>query len=802
MKYYAHYDSVSEIRHLLAEHLHNVAQNGQQLIPPTVRFPSLENRDVGVLAKIIMFLHDIGKYTDYFQSHLMEGKTSLLSSHAHISACFARALAKNCLDHVPDPEKQVWAFIAYLCVRFHHGNPTLKELFSNDIWSILEQQHANLSQKWIEVLTDLGLQEDGDFLQLPQHVDLCQWRSDTRHFLHMPQHMKGRLRKDYWFFALYYFFSLLIDSDKLDSGGILPSVVKTVPAARVTDYIGAKHGGEMSSPMTEKRESARQQMLSVLKGLGDEQIRKEKFFTITAPTGIGKTLASLECALYLQQRIAELEGYIPRIITAIPFINIIEQSRWDYEGVFGKDAYVLTHHRLADFSFSAGESEELPLDQRLLLTEAWEADVVLTTFVQLFHSIFTNRNRPLKKFHKLAGSIIILDEVQALPEKYMPLIGAVVRKMAEYYGTRFILMTATQPQLLELGDRLLGQSFRKPVELLPSHREYFSSLTRTRLISQIGRERNGEEFFNLFLDTWQSHQSALIVVNTIRRSKEIYQLLKRAHSEGILRNVEIFYLSTNIVPWQRNQVIEAVRGRLDDPNGNPVILVSTQAIEAGVDLNFDIGYRDLAPLGSIIQTAGRVNRSGERGELCPVYVMRLGDDAQYIYGSHHLNWTKKLLDMYEEIPEPLFPSLLFDYYQKLAEHLPMDASRDLWNEAVCRLDLDKLNEFQLIETDGVADVFVELTKEATKLADEYERVMTAENMPVYEKEAVLRRITTAMSQYMVQIRANRLVNSQLAEFVTRGGVKGNFFWVSPNEVDKFYDMQTGFKDEGGEAYLY
>uniref|UniRef100_UPI00047417EC helicase-related protein n=1 Tax=Geobacillus thermocatenulatus TaxID=33938 RepID=UPI00047417EC len=324
----------------------------------------------------------------------------------------------------------------------------------------------------------------------------------------------------------------------------------------------------------------------------------------------------------------------------------------------------------------------------------------------------------------------------------------------------------------------------------------------SRLISQIGRERNGEEFFNLFLDTWQSHQSALIVVNTIRRSKEIYQLLKRAHSEGILRNVEIFYLSTNIVPWQRNQVIEAVRGRLDDPNGNPVILVSTQAIEAGVDLNFDIGYRDLAPLGSIIQTAGRVNRSGERGELCPVYVMRLGDDAQYIYGSHHLNWTKKLLDMYEEIPEPLFPSLLFDYYQKLAEHLPMDASRDLWNEAVCRLDLDKLNEFQLIETDGVADVFVELTKEATKLADEYERVMTAENMPVYEKEAVLRRITTAMSQYMVQIRANRLVNSQLAEFVTRGGVKGNFFWVSPNEVDKFYDMQTGFKDEGGEAYLY
>ncbi|MCG5026812.1 CRISPR-associated helicase Cas3', partial [Anoxybacillus flavithermus] len=440
--------------------------------------------------------------------------------------------------------------------------------------------------------------------------------------------------------------------------------------------------------------------------------------------------------------------------------------------------------------------------QRLLLTEAWEADVVLTTFVQLFHSIFTNQNRPLKKFHKLAGSIVILDEVQALPEKYMPLIGAVLRKIAEYYGTRFILMTATQPQLLELGDRLLGQSFCEPVELFPNHREYFAGLTRTRLISRIDWKRSVEEFLNLFLDTWQPHQSALIVVNTIRRSKEVYRSLKKAQLEGILSNVEIFYLSTNIVPWKRNQVIEAVRERLDDPNGNPVILVSTQAIEAGVDLDFDIGYRDFAPLESIIQTAGRVNRRGEKEELCPVYVIRLEEDAQYIYGPHHLNWTKKLLNMYQEVPEPLFPRLLFDYYHHLAEHLPMDVSRDLWNEAICRLDLDKLSEFQLIETDGVADVFIELTEEATRLADEYQCVMTAANMSFYEKKAVLRRITTAMSQYMVQVRANRLVGSQLAEFVARGGVKGNFFWVPPNQVDKFYDMQTGFKDESGEAYLY
>ncbi len=808
MKYYAHYDRVSNVLHPLSEHLHAVARYGEQTVPPPVSFPGLSNQDVRALAQMITLLHDLGKYTDFFQSYLIDGSSSEFKSHAHISACFARGLALDRLAHVSHPHaRQAWAFLAYLCVRFHHGNPTFQSLFSDDVWHVLEVQHANLTSKWPDILADLGLQADSDFLRLPERINLRQWQLDTLHFLRMPQHLAGRLKQDYWFFALQYFFSLLIDADKLDSGGVSPSAVKVVPSTRVTDYLKAKHGSERHSFMMGRRENARRQMLSVLERMTDEQLRNERFFTITAPTGIGKTLASLQCALYMQERIARIEGYTPRIITAIPFINIIEQTRWDYEAVFGEDAHVLVHHRLADLSApTAGfdhAKEEQSLEKRLLLTEAWEADVVLTTFVQLFHSIFTNRNRPLKKLHKLAGSIVILDEVQAIPEKYMPMIGAVLRKMAEFYGTRFILMTATQPKLLELGDRLLEQPLREPVELLPNHKDYFSGMTRTRLIPFLDRKRSADEFLSLFLETWKPTQSALVVVNTIRRSKEIYDLLVEARSEGRLpETAEIYYLSTNIVPWQRRQVIDTVRKRLAVSDGTPLILVSTQTIEAGVDLDFDIGYRDLAPLESIIQTAGRVNRRGEKGEFCPVFVIRLGSDAQYVYDLHHVNRTAKLLSEWEHIHEPDYQELMTRYYDRLADDMSFDVSRELWNEGVIRLDLERLNEFQLIETKGVVDVYVELTEEASRFADEYQRLMQAPDMSSYEKKAALRRVMTAMSEYMIQVRISRLLGNRPVEFVARGEVEGHFFWVPPGQVHEFYDMATGFKDEHGEAYLY
>jgi len=812
MVYYAHFDRENNIQQELAEHLHNVARYGELSIPPTVIFPGLQSSDIKKLCRISALLHDLGKYTRYFQEYLIDGKTSEFKSHAHISGCFARLLTLHQLEHISDLHlRQAWAFLIYLSVRQHHGHLTLKQLVNESMWNILDKQYADLKRNWNIILSDLGLQNEPDFSNLADRLDLQSWKSDLQYFIYMPQHLAGgRLKRDYWFFALQFIFSTLIDADKLDSGGITEWVnpeIKTVSAERVQEYIQRKHFNDaVTGWMTEQRRKARAQMLSILSRMTDEQLCQERIFTITAPTGIGKTLTSLECALYLQKRIRNIEGYTPRIIVAIPFINIIEQTRKDYEQVFEGMARVLVHHRLADLAWPGDkleQSEEWPLEQRLLLTESWESDVVLTTFVQLFHSIFTNQNRLLKKYHKIAGSIVILDEVQAIPEKYMPLIGAVLRKFASYYGTRFILMTATQPKVLELGDRLLQQSYVKPVELLPDHEQYFSGLRRTKLVPVLNQKLNTEDFIKLFLKTWHPSQSALIVVNTIRRSIEIYKHLMKAKKDGFIPDkTEIFYLSTNIVPRQRRVVIDEVGKQLRDAGRNSVILVSTQTIEAGVDLDFDMGFRDLAPLESIIQTAGRINRRGEKGEYCPLFVCQLESDSQYIYDIHHLHRTLEFLRKSQEINENEFNKIIRDYYNNLVDIISFDISRKIWQEGIVGLDYDVLSEFQLIETSDVVDVFVELDDEATKLADEYKRLMTDKRIKWHEKRAKLRQVMAAMSDYMVQLRINRLKTNRPLEFSVRNDIEDRMFWVPPGQIEEYYDLITGFKDEYGEAYIY
>jgi len=812
MVYYAHFDRENNIQQLLSEHLRDVAFYGENTLPPTVSFPGLYPLDIGKLCRIENLFHDLGKYTRYFQDYLVNGVNSQFKSHAHISGCFARQLTLQELNHISNRHiRQAWAFLIYLCVRLHHGNLTLKQLFHDGMWSILEVQQAEIKKNWQLILSDLGMQDDQSVVDLPEKIDLQYWRTDQQHFIYMPKHLAGgRLRRDYWFFALQFFFSKLIDADKLDSSGIVRKMdleIKTVWPRRVQNYIREKHANDsLGEQIKEQRVNVRSQMLSALRQLTDEEFRLERIFTITAPTGIGKTLASLECALYLQERARKVEGYTPRIIVAIPFINIIEQTKKDYQGVFGEDARVLVHHRLADLSQKSrsDETDDWPLEQKLLLAESWESDVVLTTFVQLFHSIITNKNRLLKKYHKLAGAIVILDEIQAVPEKYMPLIGALLRKFSEYYGTRFILMTATQPKVIELGDRLLQQPQEKPMELLKDHEQYFLGLRRTKLVPILSNKMKTEDFLDFFFNTWRHPSSALIVVNTIRRSIDVYNQLNQAKKDGKLpSSTKIYYLSTNIIPRQRRKVIEEVETILNSPDRRDgIILVSTQTIEAGVDLDFDEGYRDLAPIESIIQTAGRINRRGEKGQFFPLYVVQFESDSNYVYDFHHLVRTRDLLKQFPEIVEPHYYTLTKEYYDRLAEVMSFDDSKKIWHEGIIGLDYDVLSEFQLIDSSDVADVFVELDEEATKLADEYKQLMTSENIMRYEKRARLRQIMATMNDYMIQIRISRLRRNRPIKFSVRNDVEDQLFWIPRQQINEFYDINVGFKDEFNEAYLY
>ncbi|MDF9407071.1 MAG: helicase Cas3 [Pelotomaculum sp. PtaB.Bin013] len=829
-QYFAHYDKDRNIKQLLKEHLSSVSASALLQVPPNLRFKKISITTVRDIVFWLGYCHDLGKYTDYFQDYLLRSINSHLKNHAHISACFLYMLLLDRLSDLQDgTQKRIIAFLAYLCARLHHGALNLDGLFKtsqeNEMRLLLQAFENNLAAKAVDILKDSELSNSITPDQFKNYLHIDRLLAERKHFIFMPQYFSsGRASEDQWFLFTIYLFSLLIDSDKLDSGGLKPGGVKSIFYGCVSDYLDRKPIRKPNESLTVRREKARRTMLGVIDGLSNDDIKNVRFFTLTAPTGIGKTLSSLQCALRLQERIKEIENYTPRIITAIPFINIIEQTKKEYENVFNNKLRLVVHHRLGDFSVKAGSNEETPIDKALLEVESWEGDIILTTFVQLFQSIFTGQNRLLKKINKLAGSIVILDEAQAIPEKYMPLIGAVLQKISTYWGTRFILMTATQPKILDFGNLLLNDKKnpeKQVISLLPDYPEYFKDLKRTKFIPLLDRKLDTKEFISLFQEKGDVKKSTLVVVNTIKRSVEIYREIKK-----ILKNngceVPVYYLSTNIIPKKRSEVIAQVKTLLD--NEQPVILVSTQTIEAGVDLDFYMAFRDFAPLDSLIQTAGRVNREGKKGEYLPVYIVQLESDNHYVYTLMHRKSTQDLIKNKGVIIEPQFGRLAEEYYALALKRGVSDISRELWQEGILKLNFEKMEEFMLIEnSEEVVDVFVEDgSPQAAFLADAYEELLRNkeyfncdltqvfersiipeynQKLSVFERKALVRLVLTKLNDYVIQVRTSRLKKNRPIEFSSRGGVPSSMYWIPPGQLYDFYDKDTGFISETGDAFI-
>lgn len=834
---YARLDKYGNASQNLDDHLNGVADNIDYGLFTGINFSHFDSSMIREQVAYMGYYHDLGKYTDYFQDYLLHGKDSPYSDHAHISAVYLYQNLRHKLKIKDYKEiNNVLAFLLYTCVGQHHGNLNMSKYCRKDYFidamEKLQVQADNLLGKTQEIFQESSIAKYTDIAFFKECCGIKTCLLEFKLYL-MHRYIISRLKSDEWYFLLIYLFSLLIDSDKIDSAGAVKKLINPLPVNAVDKYINNKDKGQKS--INHKRKAARREVKEKLQSLSEEDIKNNKFFTLTAPTGLGKTLLSMECALELQQRIHELEGHIPRIITAIPFINIIEQSNMVYREMLGEKVNIIVHHRLADYGKQVAAPENIPLDRTLLEVEAWEGEVILTTFVQLFHSILSGRNRALKKLNKLAGSIIILDEVQAIPEEYLPLLGATLIKIAEYYGIRFILMTATQPRLLQAGYKLLNEELdaQMDIELLPGHRCYFDNLARTEFIPMLENTIENDEFVELVLDKWNYSGSVLIVVNTIKRSIDIFNSLKNRVKKVLPEN-HIGYLSTNIIPLKRKAVIQAAKEILKPkemngkiyPSKAPYIMVSTQTIEAGVDLDFDMAFRDLAPLESLVQSAGRVNRENLKEKHRPVYLVKFKNDSSNVYKLSDINVTGEFLTGYERIKEHEYQARIDTYYEnRLNRPLP-DKSKKIWGEGIIQLDFDIIDEFELIKNTGdITDVFVEIDDYASKLADAYEEMVlnkdvldisklrgiiedkylidVAEHELSYQERKVLLKIIQAkMNNYVISIRHSRLSKNIPPKFSDRNGVLSNMLFVPKLQVQDYYDQKTGFKDESGGAYIF
>lgn len=795
--YWAHYNK--EVRQRLPEHLQLVSRGCRLAVPEYIDFNGINAEQFENLVMLCGKYHDLGKYTDFFQDYMLKGQDSPDKDHAHISALFVYNMLNGIANGRPNLN-MIISFFCYLVVRLHHGNLRVHGLNMKpqDMSKTLQNKQKNLLKNAEEILKDFPEQCNRNdfegFLNLESTVlqNIC----DIPHYLKSP-----RLKNAQWFFFLILLFSLLIDQDKLDSAQIAPKTRNQISPDRIPAYLVEKNKGEQME-LDERRENARKEIMEVLSKMTDQEILYNRIYTLTAPTGIGKTLASFQAAAYLSQR---LKGVglknVPKIITAIPFVNIIEQSLEDYQKICGEDVSILAHYHLGQVEDHADQNR--PLEKVLLETESWEADVIMTTYVQLLKSLLSNRNRSLKKINKLADSIVIMDEIQALPDEYMPLIGAVIKRLSAHYGTRFILMTATQPKIMQFADLLkddIGKT-QLSIELLPNNEAYFTNLQRTRFISLIeDRAISEDEFLEKFQEKYSGKEAALIVVNTIRRSLSLYKKLWKQYPRRVL------YLSTNIIPVARKRVIQRAKRYLRSKIS--FILVSTQTIEAGVDLDFDLAFRDLAPLPSLIQTAGRVNRNnGKKGPL-PVYITEIENDCGSVYGTDQKNRIKAILADKMVIDEEEYRALVDDYYSKLLKQGLPDESKGIWEKGIIELDFEYINQFELIKKSyEIADVFVEYNDTATELADLYialrQQMRQAHKEEYFAVKARLQNTMAAMQQYFLSIRIKRIVDNRPPLFEDRslGEVKSNFYWVPRGQINDYYDLLTGFKDEGG-AFIY
>lgn len=545
--FYAHTPNQKDEWHDLKKHLETVAQTAQAFAEPF---------GAGMVGYWAGKCHDLGKYTSAFQEYLRAqwlGKTARKVPHAKYGALWAYANPAKSED-------------ISLCVAGHHAG--------------LPNQ-AELRQRMAEVMEDPRL---NDTFNNAQNEGMAVHPSEQ--FPLMQDYLKREL-------FVRMAFSALVDADYLDT------------EEHFDEARASQRGSDLDmSTLWERFRCNQERLLQRSSDTLVNRVRREVYeacieaakgprgvYRLTVPTGGGKTRSSLGFAL------AHALNYrLRRIVVAIPYTSIIDQTAKEYRDVLGDEA-VLEHH-----SAVAWRDDETDLHNRLrLASENWDAPLIVTTTVQLFESLFANRPGPCRKLHRLAHSIIVLDEVQTLPVELLTPTIDVLKALVEDYGVTLVLSTATQPALEGESPYLKAFPAEGIKEMVPNPEVYFQILKRVEYDVRLDPV-SWEE-----VARWVSEKpQVLVVLNTRREALELLDLIGEE---------DVFHLSTLLCSAHRKEVLDEVRRRLRD--GSSIRLISTQVVEAGVDLDFPIVYRAVGPLDRIVQAAGRCNREGklEKGRV-------------------------------------------------------------------------------------------------------------------------------------------------------------------------------------------
>lgn len=847
MEFYSHLEP-EKIR--LKNHLQYVGNRSKEIIN-SKEFNGMDKDIISDISYLIGISHDFGKYTAFFQEKLkgLKDKNDPLTYHGLISALLAFEVVteyvkiKNLEDQRP---YKFLSLIAYFIVKRHHldlddieDDVDTEKLFDTgfkninkqleNIWSNkdqIEQEYGMLFQKHHISIEKI-------IANLKRYEKKVTYSDDIKPLIkeldsHLYFFKKERGKDIIYYLLVQLLYSVLIDSDKKHAGGIRKIERRTLPEDIVETYLNIK---EFKEENESNINPIRNEILqSVLKNIRELQDINQDF-TLTAPTGTGKTLTALSAALILRKRLKEelkMECE-PRIIYSLPFTSIIDQNFDVFDKVLSQiedfkkyeSEYLLKHHYLSEIFYKTKDiDKEKDIDESLALIESWESEIVVTTFIQLFHTLIGYKNRSLKKFHNIVNSIIILDEVQNIPIEYWKLVQEILTAIKRHFNCRIILMTATKPLIFEKG---------KYKELVDDYEDYFNRQELNRVCLKIDSdEKQISEFCNS-LDDW-SKNSYLFVLNTINSSMEFYNILsenKTRHVETIIINkgsdkekkiktdiftikkdgedFEIYCLSTNIIPKTRRERIEIIKNRLDE--GKRIIIISTQLIEAGVDIDCDCVYRDMGPLDSIIQVAGRCNRN-KRLEQSDMHILNLvsEDNKPFtgIYDPVLIGIVKQIFKDKSQILESEFLELINDFFEMAKSKLKVetkliDSIYELYFYDKAPNDTKRIpiSEFKLIKEDYFkVDVFIELDDDAKETWERHCEIKKIKNLIERKKEFL--KIKKDFYEYVISVPEKYKNQVGFNEKVGIGR-------ITKTEIDRGlgYDLTTGFKrKDGGSGTLF
>lgn len=651
MEYPAHIRKVDDKKYIqtVEEHCRGVAEIAAELL-----------RDIGLekTAYLTGMVHDLGKFSENFKNYIEEAADGEKVQRGSVNHSFAGVrflLEKHSDEQLSGFSDIVLEILAY-AVGAHHGLfDCVDDNNNNGFTKRIQKEgidYLNAAQEFLKIccskqdIEDLLKQSEKEFFPVFNKIEKLADNADAK--------IQNTQITFYIGFLARLILSAIIEADRSDTAqfmnGYSEKTVKNISEIWINCIKNVEQ--KLSTmPLDKPINKTRAQISALCAEAGNLE---SGIYRLNLPTGAGKTLTSLRYALH-----HALKHNKKRIIFTMPLLSIIEQNAGIIHDYIGNEELILEHHSNIVETDEIGE-----LDKRELLIESWNVPIIITTMVQLLNTLFAGKTSNIRRMQALCNSIIVIDEVQTVPDKMLSLFNLALNFLAKICNTTIILCSATQPCF----EKTMYPLDKSVKDLITLTKEQETVFKRVRL--EYKGEMDCEELADFAAGILEENNSLLLVCNTKNEAAVMFNLLCSK-----IKDVKAFHISAGMCTAHRKETIKEMQEALENKQ-QKVLCVSTQVIEAGVDVSFTRVIRLLAGMDNIVQATGRENRNKEFDGLAPGYIVRL--KGEVLKGLSEIEAAKNaaanLLVKYKNNPQIYDDDLMSakavnEYYKSLYENV-------------------------------------------------------------------------------------------------------------------------------------